>query len=67
MITLELTLPETNLVLEALGALPYARVYELIRKIHEQAEAAVAAAAEAAAAEAAEAAAASVTEEAKQR
>jgi hypothetical protein len=42
MITLELTLPETNLILEGLGALPYARVYELIRKIHEQAEAAIA-------------------------
>jgi len=41
MITLELTLPETNLVLEALGELPYARVYELIRKIHEQAAASV--------------------------
>lgn len=41
MITLELTLPETNLILEALGELPYARVYDLIRKIHEQAEAAV--------------------------
>lgn len=39
MITLELTIPETNLVLEALGALPYARVYELINKIHQQAEA----------------------------
>lgn len=42
MITLELTLPETNLVLEALGELPYARVYELIRKIHAQAAAFVA-------------------------
>jgi hypothetical protein len=42
MITLELTLPETNLVLEALGLLPYARVYELISKIHEQAEKAIA-------------------------
>lgn len=46
MITLELTLPETNLVLEALGELPYARVYELISKIHEQAEKAVTEAAE---------------------
>lgn len=42
MIPLELTLPEINLVLEGLGGLPYARVYELIRKIHEQAEAAIA-------------------------
>jgi hypothetical protein len=41
MITLELTLAETNLVLEALGTLPYARVYELINKIHQQAEDAV--------------------------
>jgi hypothetical protein len=41
MITLELSVAETNLVLEALGALPYARVYELITKIHQQAEPAV--------------------------
>lgn len=41
MITLELTLAETNLVLEALGALPYARVYEVINKIHQQAESAI--------------------------
>jgi hypothetical protein len=38
MITLELSVAETNLVLEALGTLPYARVYELIGKIHLQAE-----------------------------
>jgi hypothetical protein len=38
MITLELTVPETNLILEALGGMPYARVYELINKIHAQAE-----------------------------
>lgn len=41
MIRLELTVPETNLVLEALGGLPYARVYELINKLHQQAEEAV--------------------------
>jgi len=41
LITLELTLAETNLVLEALGSLPYARVYEFITKIHQQAEEAV--------------------------
>jgi hypothetical protein len=39
MINLELTIQETNLVLEALGALPYARVYELINNIHRQAQA----------------------------
>ncbi|MDX2679995.1 hypothetical protein [Streptomyces soliscabiei] len=38
MITLELTLAETNLLLEALGTRPYAQVYELITKIHQQAE-----------------------------
>lgn len=38
MITLELTLAETNLLLEALGTQPYAQVYELIAKIHQQAE-----------------------------
>lgn len=37
-IHLELTLEETNLVLEALGALPYARVYELIAGIQQQAQ-----------------------------
>ncbi|MFI6604793.1 hypothetical protein ACIBHX_51960 [Nonomuraea sp. NPDC050536] len=38
-ITLNLSLPETNLILEALGAMPYARVYELVNAIHRQAEA----------------------------
>jgi hypothetical protein len=38
MITLELTLTETNLLLEALGTRPYAQVYEVIAKIHQQAE-----------------------------
>jgi hypothetical protein len=37
MITLELSLPEVNLILEALGAMPYARVYELVNNIHSQA------------------------------
>jgi hypothetical protein len=37
-IALNLTIAETNLVLDALGGLPYARVYELINKIHQQAE-----------------------------
>lgn len=41
MITLELSLPEVNLILEALGAMPYARVYELINNIHGQALSAV--------------------------
>lgn len=38
MITLELTLAETNVLLEALGTRPYAQVYEVIAKIHQQAE-----------------------------
>ena len=41
MITLELSLPEVNLILEALGAMPYARVYELVNSIHSQAMTAV--------------------------
>lgn len=36
-ITLTLGLDETNLVLEALGQLPFARVYQLIATIQEQA------------------------------
>lgn len=36
-ITLSLSLEDTNLVLEALGQLPYARVYRLIESIGEQA------------------------------
>jgi len=34
-IQLELTIDETNLILEALGALPFARVYTLIGRIQE--------------------------------
>lgn len=37
-VTLELTLEEANLVLEALGAMPYVRVYELVAKIQTQAQ-----------------------------
>lgn len=36
-IQLNLTLEETNTVLEALGQMPYARVYLLIQKIQQQA------------------------------
>jgi hypothetical protein len=36
-LTLTLTLDEANLVLEALGQLPYARVYRFIDRIQEQA------------------------------
>jgi hypothetical protein len=36
-IQLSLTLDETNLVLEALGQLPYVRVYGLINKLQQQA------------------------------
>lgn len=41
-ITLTLSLDDTNLVLEALGAMPYARVYELIAGIQAQAHAGLA-------------------------
>ena len=34
-IQLELTIDETNLILEALGAMPFARVYTLIGRIQE--------------------------------
>lgn len=37
-INLRLTIEETNMVLEALGNLPFSRVYNLIGKIQEQAE-----------------------------
>lgn len=36
-IQLSLTLEETNTVLEALGQMPYARVYLLVQKIQQQA------------------------------
>ncbi|GAB1819467.1 hypothetical protein [Herbidospora sp. RD11066] len=36
-IPLSLTLAEVNLILEALGDLPYVRVFELIGRLHEQA------------------------------
>jgi hypothetical protein len=36
-IQLSLTIDETNVVLEALGQMPYARVYLLIAKIQQQA------------------------------
>ncbi len=36
-VKLDLTLDETNLVLEALGNLPFVQVHQLIGKIHEQA------------------------------
>ncbi|GHO90559.1 hypothetical protein KSF_006070 [Reticulibacter mediterranei] len=36
-IRLNLTLEETNIVLEALGQMPYARVYLLIAKVQQQA------------------------------
>lgn len=43
-ITLELDVDDTNLILEALGQLPFARVYQLIGKIQESARAQIAAA-----------------------
>lgn len=38
-IKIELNIDETNLILEALGQLPFARVYTLIGRIQEQARA----------------------------
>lgn len=38
-ISLNLTIAETNQILEALGGLPYAKVFQLIEKIKTQAEA----------------------------
>ncbi len=40
---IDLTLPEINVVLQALGAMPYAQVFELVQKIREQAQAQVSA------------------------
>jgi hypothetical protein len=37
-ITLTLSIAETNLILEALGQLPYAQVYELIGNVQRQAQ-----------------------------
>jgi len=36
---LKLTLPEINVLLEALGGLPYKQVYQLVAKIQQQAQA----------------------------
>lgn len=36
-IDLQLSIEETNLILEALGHMPFSRVYELIAKIQQQA------------------------------
>ena len=35
---LELTIQEVNAVMQALGNMPYAQVFELVRKIREQAQ-----------------------------
>lgn len=40
-VKLDLTLDETNLILEGLGNMPFIKVHELIGKIHEQASAQV--------------------------
>ena len=37
-IQLKLTLSEVNLILGALGEMPYAKVYQLVGKIQQQAE-----------------------------
>ena len=36
-LTLQLSIEETNLILEALGTMPFSKVYTLIAKIQEQA------------------------------
>ena len=48
-IDLELSVDDTNLILEALGQLPFVRVFQLIARIQEQARAQVAAGEQAAA------------------
>lgn len=40
---LELTVTEVNIVMQALGNMPYAQVFELVEKIRTQAQAQVAA------------------------
>ncbi len=40
-IQLQLTIEEVNQILAALGDQPYAKVYQLIQKIHQQAQAQV--------------------------
>lgn len=40
-IQLQLTVEEVNQILAALGDQPYAKVYQLIQKIHQQAQAQV--------------------------
>ena len=40
-IKLDISVDETNLILEGLGNLPFIKVHELIAKIHEQASAQV--------------------------
>jgi len=39
---LDLTLPEINVIMQALGQMPYASVFELVTKIREQAQAQIA-------------------------
>ena len=39
---IELTLPEINTIMQALGQMPYASVFELVTKIREQAQAQIA-------------------------
>lgn len=45
-IKLELTVDQVNVILEALGRLPFAQVYELIHSIQEQAQGQLASASE---------------------
>jgi hypothetical protein len=39
---LDLTFPEINTIMQALGQMPYASVFELVTKIREQAQAQIA-------------------------
>ena len=39
LIQINVTLPETNQILDALGALPFRDVYQLVNKVQQQAEA----------------------------
>jgi hypothetical protein len=41
-VKIELTLPEINTIMQALGQMPYASVFELVTKIREQAQAQIA-------------------------
>jgi hypothetical protein len=41
-VKIDLTLPEINVIMQALGQMPYASVFELVTKIRERAQAQIA-------------------------